>query len=91
MVKDVETSEVNPELVAVICFDPARLMLRSLKVANPPELVTRERVPLNVPVPDVKASVIVTPEDATLALNSSFSCTVTEGLIVCPAVVVVGC
>lgn len=82
MVKDADTSEVNPELVAVISFDPARLMLRSLNVANPPELVTCERVPLNVPVPEVSDSVMVTPEDATLTLDSSFSWTVTEGLIV---------
>ena len=85
------TAEASPVLEAVIFFEPERLMLRSLKVAKPPEFVTCVSVPLRVPVPVVNASVIETPELVTSLPDASLSCTVTAGEIVCPAVVLVGC
>src|ERR1017187_4128372 len=45
------TADVRPVLAAVRFFDPTRLMLRSLNVARPEELVGWVSVPLSVPDP----------------------------------------
>jgi len=85
------TAEVRPRLVAVRFFEPARLMLKSLKVARPDALVVCVSVPLSVPVPVVNASVMLAPAIATLLPLVSCTCTVTGGVIVAPAAVLLGC
>src|SRR5439155_943130 len=56
-------------LAAFRVFEPARLMLRSLKVATPLASVARVVVPLSVPEP--VASVITTDAPGTLLANAS--------------------
>jgi hypothetical protein len=60
-------AEVRPPLDAVMFLEPERLMLKSLKVANPELFVSCVNVPLNTPVPVVRAIVMETP-----ALETSF-------------------
>ena len=91
IVKALLTADVSPLLEAVMFFVPLELMLRSLNVARPVASVVLVVVPLKVPVPVVRVIVTDTPEVETLLPNASFSCTVTAGVIVCPAVVVEGC
>jgi hypothetical protein len=85
------TAEVRPRLDAVKFFEPGRLTLRSLKVARPDALVVWVRVPLSVPVPVVSASVMFTPDMATLLPFASCTWTVTGGVIVAPDLVLLGC
>ena len=65
MVKALLIADVSIPLDAVRFFNPARLMLRSLKVASPELLVVRVVVPLKVPVPDDNDRVTETPKEAT--------------------------
>ena len=85
------TADVNEALVAVNCFDPTRLMLRSLNVARPLTSVACVVVPLSVPVPLVKATETSTPELRTSLSYTSLNCTVTDGEMVAPADALVGC
>src|ERR1700687_6219834 len=85
------TADVLPGFAAVSLLDPTRSIERSLNVARPEELVTWLRVPLSVPVPEDSEIVIVAPPSATGLPPLSWSCTVTAGVIGCPAVVLVGC
>ncbi len=62
MVKLLLIAAVNPALDAVSLLEPIRLTLRSLNVARPAVFVERVVVPLSVPVPDDKVSVIEIPD-----------------------------
>src|SRR6266700_1385438 len=66
-------------LVAVRFLTPARLMLRSLSVARPVASVARVVVPLRLPLPLLRLTLITTPE--TLLPKLSCARTVTAGLM----------
>src|SRR6266567_3510773 len=66
-------------LVAVRFLTPARMMLRSLNVARPVASVARVVVPLRLPLPLLRLTLITTPE--TLLPKLSCARTVTAGLM----------
>src|SRR5689334_17058855 len=88
MLKALLTVEIAP-VAAVRFFDPARLMLRLLKVAMPLPLVVWLVVPLSTPVPVDSVIAIETPE--TVLVNASTARTVMAGEIATPAVASLGC
>ena len=77
-----------PPLVAVNCLSPVRLMLRLLNVATPLALAVWVRVPLKVPLPEVKAT--VTEALGTPTPRVSVTVTCTAGEMMAPAVASAG-
>ena len=82
---------VRPVLEAESVFVPIRFTERPGNVARPDAFVVWVAVPESAPVPDASASTIDTPACNTGLLPASSSCTVTAGVIACPAAVFVGC
>ena len=76
-------------LVALRFLGPTWLMLRLPNVAIPLASVECVNVPLSVPVPEDFD--IVTETFGTSFPNWSLACTVTAGVMLCPATVSVGC
>src|ERR1700690_4106101 len=89
--KELLIAGVSPALDAVSCFVPTRLMLKSLNVATPEALVSCAVVPPSVPVPVESVIVIDTQGDGTLFFSASRSLTVIAGVMIVPAVSLVGC
>ena len=88
MVKALLSTGVAAPLEAVTVFEPARLMLRLLKVATPLASVDCGFEPLSVP-PPFKPSVTAAP--GTLFPKLSVARTFTAGEIATPAVASLGC
>ena len=90
IVKILLAADTSPELEAVSCFDPVRLMLRLSNVAIPLVVVVRVNVPVSMPVPEEIESVMESPDVSTILPSESRTCTVTDGVIVDPDVVFTG-
>ena len=88
---DLLVADERPVLEAFSFLVPRRSMLTSSNVASPAAFVSLVVVPLSVPLPEVMLKDTETPAWATSRSQKSLSWTVTGGLMVEPAAVLVGC